>query len=218
MLKVTVPLYESFEFNGRIISDPRRSWKEQESEKSLPAAIAAEGEQATHQQPIPEHQQQETSATARSSTVALAPSSQQQLADLKAPTTPVASGLGLRSSLGARSDRSESACSERSDRSRQGQDQQLFSVIKHVPYVKNAMLISNVNDDVCWLPLGPGEKTVDDWQITHDPSNQLSSVSFNKKGKVGEGVIVGPIEGGIRSRRTIICSLKVFEGEASELL
>ena len=94
--------------------------------------------------------------------------------------------------------RSDSQCSERSSQlstrapQREHQQPPLYSVVVAVPYVKNAMLISNFNDACCWLPISSSGAPVDDWVVIEE--NYISSVTLN--GKASGAGVGGPVEWG----------------------
>ena len=223
---MTITPYKPFEFNGNIILNARRSWKDQtqtedtttaqsdiqdskhqdktEDQLVLQQADAPQGgAHLLKQEVMPHDPAQPQQPTVRSPALLL-PSAKQQANE--APSTPK---VGIRRSGSPGSSRSDSQCSERltqlSIRTPQREQQQppLYSVVAGVPYVKNAMLISNFNDSCCWLPISESGAAVDDWVITE--GNYISSATLNKKGKASGAGVGGPVEWGnlISPRKTI---------------
>ena len=214
--------YKPFEFNGNIILDARRSWKDQtQTEEATTAQSAIQDskhQDTTEDQLVPQQAhapQQEAhlskqevmpqddpaqpqQPTVRSPALLL-PSAKQQANE--APSTPK---VGIRRSGSPGSSRSDSMCSERSTQlsirapQREQQQPPLYSVVVAVPYVKNAMLISNFNDSCCWLPISASGAAVDDWVVTEE--NYISSATLNKKGKASGAGVGGQSSGGIRFR------------------
>ena len=203
---MTIPQYKPFEYNGITILDARRSWKDQ-NQKQTGALPSIQDDQPMLQEADahkPVSKQADTLSDpvqmVRSPAVLLMPSATQQSKET-VPSTPKAK----RRSPSLCSERSDSLClSERSSQQSatpREQPQPLYSVLLGVPYVKNAMLISNFNDSCCWLPLSGSGAAVDDWVLSADGS-QISSATLNKKGKASGAGVGGPVEssGGIRFR------------------